>query len=53
MQEFVAILFIGVLAFASMHYTLGIAKLSEPARAVLAVIFAVLVVLFSNPELLK
>lgn len=46
MNEFLSIIFYGVLAFSAMDYTLGRATIKDPLRAVIAAVFAVLFVLF-------
>lgn len=45
MQEFLSIVFYGVVAFTAMDYTLGRATVKDPLRAVIAAIFAILFVL--------
>lgn len=51
MSEIFTVLFIAVLAFASADYTLARTTVKDPARAIVAAVFAVLVVLFSQLRL--
>ena len=48
MTEVLTILFWAVLAFAAMDYTLARVTLRDPLRAIVAAVFAVLFVLFTQ-----
>lgn len=52
MEEVLNVIFWAVLSFAAMDYTLARATVKDPLRAVLAALFALLVVLFVRPGLL-
>jgi hypothetical protein len=48
MDEILSVLFTGILAFASTHYTLAVATVKEPLNSVISAVFAVLVVVIAG-----
>ncbi len=48
MEEFLAVVFTGLVAFMAGHYTLTVATVKEPVKSVVSAVFAVILIIVAG-----